>query len=121
MICISRGRPVSRLSVHSAAKNPRAAWGVVNTIRAGDLDLAHGDVPPVARGPIRVGQRQWQPRPPAFAEHPDRPRPKAIADLLQTGGVVGGGKAVVQLREPDACRCGGPLRILVTVSQILIG
>jgi hypothetical protein len=53
-------------------KEPAGGLGCGEHDRAGDLDLARGDVPPVARGPIRVGQRQWQPRPPAFTEHPDR-------------------------------------------------
>jgi hypothetical protein len=58
---------VSRLVEHDGAR---------------DLDLAHGDVPPKAGGPVGVGQRQRQPGPPALAEHRDRARPEGVADPL---------------------------------------
>jgi hypothetical protein len=39
-------------------EEPAGLAGCVEHEGAGDLDLAHGDVPPVARGPVDLGQRQ---------------------------------------------------------------
>jgi hypothetical protein len=82
---------------------------------ARDLDLAHGDVPPVAAGPVGVGQRQRQPGPPALAEHRDGARPQALADLARPGRVVGGGEPVVQFGEPDPRRGRRAFGVLVAV------
>ncbi|MGH3528801.1 MAG: DUF4262 domain-containing protein, partial [Pseudonocardiaceae bacterium] len=93
MICICSGRPMPRLSVHTASK--RTGRGGVRCGEhdgPGDLDLAHGDVPPGSRGPIGLGQRQRQPCPPALAELPDRPRPQRVADPLQGCEVLGAGE-----------------------------
>ena len=110
---------MSRLSVHSASKNPRACRGLVEHDGAGDLDLAHGDVPPVAAGPVGVRQGQRQPGPPPLAEPLDGVRTEGVAELLQPGRVVGGGEPVVQLGEPDPRRRRGAFGVLVAVEPDL--
>src|SRR6266511_2646065 len=61
MISMLSGRPRSRLSAMRVSKNVRA-WRGAEHDRAGELDLPHRQVPPVAGGPVRGRQRQRQPR-----------------------------------------------------------
>jgi hypothetical protein len=68
----------------------------------GDLDLPHGDVPPVAGLAVGVGERQRQPCPPAFGEHPDLAGAEPVADLLQRGRVLTGSEPVRQVLERQA-------------------
>ncbi len=75
--------------------------GHVEDQGAGGLDLPHRQLPPVARGPVGVGQRQRQDRHPPVEEPLDPLRPELVADRLQPGGVGAGGEPVGQLGEPD--------------------
>src|SRR5258708_29751799 len=68
----------------------------------GDLDLAHGDVPPVAGVAVGAGERERQPRPPAFGEDLDMAGAEPVADLLQHGRVVAGGEPVGQFLKRQA-------------------
>ena len=65
------------------------------------LDLAHGQLPPVARGAVVFGQRQRQPAHPALEEHPDGARAQPITDGLQRCGIRTAGKPIGQLGKPD--------------------
>ncbi len=65
----------------------------------GDLDLAHGDVPPVAGIAVGAGERERQACPPAIGEHPDLAGAEPITDLLQRGRIVAGGEPVGQFFE----------------------
>ena len=71
-------------------------------LRADLLEDAHRQLPPVASGAVRLGERQRQPAHPAFEEHPDRARAQPIADRLQRSGIGAGAKPVGQLGELDA-------------------
>jgi hypothetical protein len=68
----------------------------------GDLDLAHRDVPPVAGFAVGAGERQRQPRLPAFGEHPDLAGAEPVADLLQLGRILAGSEPVRQFFEGQA-------------------
>jgi len=81
-------------------ERPGAA-GLVKDQGAGDLDLAHRALPPVARGPVRRRQGQGQAGQPPLEEHPDRCGAEPVAGLLQPLGVVGRGEAVGELGEAD--------------------
>ena len=76
---ISSG-PMSRLSTHSASRR-RIKWGLEDE-RAEDLDLSHGQVPPVASGAVGVGQRQRNRAHQRSLNTPDRPRPERVAGLV---------------------------------------
>jgi hypothetical protein len=65
--CLEESPSVSGLGEHDGAR---------------DLDLPHGDLPPVASGPVRFGQRQRQNGQPALGEHRDRARTQPVADRL---------------------------------------
>ncbi len=54
-------------------KEPAGMTRRVEHDRARDLNLAHRDVPPIARGTVGVGQRQRQPGPPALGRTPGSP------------------------------------------------
>src|SRR5207237_118816 len=68
--------------------------GCIEDDRAGDLDLAHRGLPPVAVVPVLRAERQRQLVQPALHEHVDRPWPEPVTDLLQRGGVIAGGEPV---------------------------
>jgi hypothetical protein len=53
---------------------------------AGDLDLAHRALPPVAAIPVRRAQRQRQTSKPTLHEHVDGGRPEPVADRLEPLG-----------------------------------
>jgi hypothetical protein len=84
---------------------------------AGHFDLAHGDLPPLP-GPL-VGQAEGQREAvqPPLGEHLDGAGLQPVADLLQSGRVVTGGKAVGQLGERDPGLGGLPLGPLVPIDR----
>ena len=84
----------------------RGRSGGVEDDGAGDLDLRHRQLPPVARVGVGGGERQREPRQPALEEHVDRARAEPVADRLQRSGIVGGGEPVGQLGELQT-RLGG--------------
>jgi hypothetical protein len=69
--CVSTSRPSGvQPKIRVVGDQPRrrqpAVGGPVEHQRAGDLDLAHRQVPPVPGRAVRRGQRQRQPSPPPF-------------------------------------------------------
>ena len=68
---------------------------------AGDLDLAHGQLPPEPGRLVSSGERDRQPRHPPGEEHADGAGLQPVADGLQAVRVAGGGEAVGQLGESD--------------------
>ena len=93
--------------------------GVVEHQRAGDLDLPHGQLPPAAVVPVRIGQRQRQAAHPGLEEHPHRPGLHQVAQLLQPGRVGGRGEPVGQRGHRDALGEGGAAGDLMTVAPHL--
>jgi hypothetical protein len=87
------------LSATSASNNARARRGVSSTQGARDLDVAHAELPPVARQPIGAGERTWQTRDPGIKEGLQLARAESITDGLQAGGIRAACKAVGQLGE----------------------
>jgi hypothetical protein len=86
--------------------------GCIEDDGAGELDLPHGGLPPVAGVAVGVGERLRQQRQPALHENGDHTRPQTVTDLLQGWRVGAGGKTVGQLGETDAGVAGlafGPL------------
>ena len=101
-------------------ERPRPAGGVQDQ-GAGDLDLAHGQLPPVARGPVRLAERQRQPGQPPLKQRLDGGGAKPIAELLQPIRVVAGGEPVGQFGEADPQPPGLLLGPLVAVDPYLHG
>ncbi len=88
-------------------EEPAGVAGCIEDDGAGELDLPHGGLPPVAGVAVGVGERLRQQRQPALHENVDHTRPQTVTDLLQGWRVGGGGKTVGQLGETDA-GVGGP-------------
>jgi hypothetical protein len=86
---------------HEGFEEGSGVAGGVEHDGAGGFHLPHGQVPPEPGVAVGGGQRQRQPRGPAFEEHPDRAGAEPVADGPQGGGIVGRGEAVGQLGEPD--------------------
>jgi len=95
--------------------------GCVEHDGAGDLDLAHRALPPVAGVPIRLAQRQRQAGQPALDEDVDRAGPEPVADRLEHGGVGAGGEPVGQLAEGQPGLGGLAFGPSCPLTQILIG
>ena len=90
--------------------------GVVEDQRPGDLHLPHGQLPPAAVVPVRIGQRQREAAHPGLEEHPHRPGLHQVAQLLQPGRIGGGGEPVGQRRHRDALRQRGAAGDLMPVA-----
>jgi hypothetical protein len=86
---------------YQRCEEPTGPAGCVEHDGAGGLDLAHRQLPPVARRVVGVSERQRQHAHPPLEEHIDRPRSEPITDRLQPFGVLAGGEAVGQCGEPD--------------------
>jgi hypothetical protein len=95
--------------------------GRIEHDRAGDLHLAHGDLPPVARRAVFGAKRQGQPVQPPLGEHLNGARLQPVTDLMQGGRVIAGGEAVGQRSEPDPGLGGLPLGPFCPLTQILAG
>ena len=96
-----------------------AAAGLIEHDRAGRLDLAHRQLPPVAAGPIGIVERGRDDRHPPLEERVDVGRAEPIADRLQGGRVVTGPEPVGQLGEADPGGGGLLLGPLVPVQPDL--
>jgi hypothetical protein len=94
------------------------AWRVEHQ-GAGDLDLPHRALPPVAAIPIRLAQRQRQTSKPALHEDVDGGWPEPVADRLEHGRVGAGPKPVGQLRDGQPGLGGLAFGPLVTVDPDL--
>lgn len=70
--------------------------GVVEDKGAGDLDLAHGELPPVTSFVIGLGKGCWDDGEPAVEERLDILGSEVIADRLEAFGLLTGGEAVGQ-------------------------
>src|SRR3974390_945489 len=68
--------------------------GSVEDDGAGDLDLAHGQFPPVAVVLVGMPEGHGQAVQPSLGEHLDGARLEPVADGLQRGRVVAGGEPV---------------------------
>jgi hypothetical protein len=64
--------------------------------RAADLDLAHGQLPPVAPRTVGAGQRSGDPGHPAVEEALDLGWTEPVADRLEPLGLIAGGEPVGQ-------------------------
>jgi hypothetical protein len=80
---------------------PRPAR-VVEDEGARHLDLAHRQLPEVARTPVVIGERGRDHRAPPVEEALDVRRPEAVADGLEGDRVLARGEAVRELAEGDA-------------------
>ena len=94
---------------------------VVEDQGAGDLDLAHGELPPVAGRSVGGGERRRDHRGPAVEKALHVSRPEAVADGLEAGRLGAGGKAVGQLAEDEALTPGLALGPLVAVQPLRVG
>ena len=110
---------MSRLSAIRASKNARARRGSVEHEGAGDLDLAHGDLPPVPGRLISRAEGQREAVQPPLGEHLDGAGLQPVADHLQRDRVLAGGEPVGQLGEGDPGPGGLPLGPLVAVDPDL--
>jgi hypothetical protein len=88
---------------------------------AGDLDLAHGGLPPVAGVTVGVGERQGQPSQPALDEYADGAGTEPVADELQRVWILAGGEPVGELGEADTSLGGLALAHSWPLRQILPG
>ena len=112
MISMVSGRPRSRLSVTRASKKAAGIAGLGEHDRAGHLDLGHRALPPVARPAGRRGRAAAAAGAASAGRTPDRAGLQHVADPLQQGRIVAGGKAVGQLGEGKPGLAGlllGPL------------
>ena len=83
------GRPTPMLSATNDSKKAGPAR-VVEDQGAGDLHLAHGQLPPVARGPVGVGERCGDGGHPPVEERFDVSQAEPVTDGLN--GAFGVGK-----------------------------
>jgi hypothetical protein len=96
-----RGPAQADVVSHHGFEDGPAPAGLVEDDRAGDLDLAHRQLPPVAGLTVLVGERGRDRRHPAGEERLDVGGPQAITDRLQRSLVLACSEAVSQLGEPD--------------------
>ena len=75
-------------------EEPTGVAGRVEHQGAGDLDLPHRALPPVAGVAVGLAKGQRQKRQPPLGEHVEVARSQPVTDGLQRGGVIAGGKPV---------------------------
>ena len=104
---------------HERLEEAARAARVVEHERAGRLDLAHGELPPVPDGAILGGQRCRDLGDPAVEERLHMLGAEGVADRLQPGGVRARREPVVQLGESKPVTKCLPFGPFVAVSQTL--
>ena len=99
-------------------ERPRPA-GRIQHDCAGDLNLAHRDLPPIPRPLVGAAERHRQPVQPPPGEHLDGARAQPVTDLLQGHRVGAGREPAGQLGERDPGLKGLPPGPLVPVDPDL--
>ena len=105
--------------LHQGLEEATGAARVVENQGPADLDLAHGQLPPIASGAVIGRERGQNEGKRALEEASEVAWPEAVADPLEGVGVLTGGESVGQRSEgePDLGRLAlGPL---VTVAPDL--
>jgi hypothetical protein len=92
---------------------------MVEDDRAADLDLAHGQLPPVASRAVGVGEGSWDLGHPAVEKALDLGWAEPVAERLQPLGLVAGGEPVGQLSDGQTGLGRLPLGPLVAVEPHL--
>lgn len=92
---------------HQRLEEAAGPAGIVEDQRAGRLDLAHRQLPPVAGLPVSGGERDGDGGDPAVEEAVHHPGPEAVADGLEPLRLVAGSKAVGECPKADP-GLGGP-------------
>jgi hypothetical protein len=95
------GRPMARVVGDQRLEEPAGPLRRVEDDGAGDLDLAHRQLPPVPRPLIERAERQRQPVQPPLGEGLDHRGAEPVADVLQGGRVIARGEPVGQLAVAD--------------------
>jgi hypothetical protein len=106
---------------HQRFKEAARAARVVEDERAGDLDLAHRELPPVACTPIIDGERCRDHAHPTVEERLHVAGVKAVAELLQPPRLRADGEAVRERGEGNPGSCAPALGPLVPVDPHLRG
>ena len=87
-------------------EEPSGPARAVEDQRPGHLDLAHGELPPIAGSPVLFAEGIGDHGDPAVEEALDIVGTEGVADGLEASGLGAGGKAVGQLAEVQATSTG---------------